>query len=140
MLKKTLTFLALTGAAVTMAASPAFAGSGPFIQLNGKSLLVQGGVSVQGTIKCDKGEQFREIDVTLAQGSFVNSATGGVQCDGSKQFWEVYVPGTAFQPGPAKAAAVSPAPEGSNGRALHDQRTVELVYPTINCSASATFC
>ena len=140
MFKKTLTFLALTASTLTLAAGPASAATGPSIRLDDKAVLVQGGISVRGTIKCAPGDLFREIDVTVGQDGTVSTATGGIQCDGSKQHFDVYVPGQ-FHPGPAKAAVVSPAPEGSNGRTVKDQGTIQVVNPPFPCaSASGTFC
>jgi hypothetical protein len=126
MLKKTLTFLALSAAAVGLAASPAAAAGGS-LKLNDRAYLVPGGVDVVGKITCASGEEERDITVTVAQGSVVGTGHGEYYCNESPGNFEVFVPGN-FHTGTARASASSPRTSASNSKNLRDQRDVEIVY------------
>jgi len=126
MLKKTLTFLALSAAAVGLAASPAAAAGGS-LRLNSRAYLVKGGVDVVGSIKCASGETERTISVTLVQGSQIGSGETDYYCGETPGNFEVFIPGN-FDLGSAKASAVAPRTSASNSKNLKDTRTVEIVY------------
>lgn len=130
-MRKFIGSLSLAVAAVALAGAPASAASGPFIRIDAKIPLAQGGASVTGTIRCGP-ENFRLIRVSLAQGGEFAEADGGIQCDGLRQRFEVYVPGQ-FHPGDARAAAVSrPSQDGLHtvsGPVLRDHRNVVIQAP-----------
>lgn len=125
MLKRAVTFLALSTAAVGLAASPA-AAAGQSLTLNNQAPIVKGGIRVDGQIKCAKGEEERDITVTVVQGSVVGTGSTEYYCGSTVGSFSVYVWGD-FHTGPAKASASSPRTEARDSKNLRDQRTIEVV-------------